>query len=361
MHTLSVVIITFNEEKKIGQCLDSVKDIADEIIVVDSNSTDATEEICRQYDVKFVTQKWLGYSEQKNLADNLATCDLIFSIDADEALSDELKKSIQTLKEIQIADNEVFSMNRLNNFWGRWIKRCGYYPENKVRIWRRGFAQWEGLIHEWLKYESEPKKTLLNGDLLHYSYDSPEAFKKQLFHFAELNAQSYYDPMPAWTAGKVSVTDDPLYSHSTLVTLPDASPVTWLATLGDWAYIESSSGDYLRGFVPLGSLTTGRTFSLQYLPDQNDLPVWYGELTVYPDGSFEYFAVPAQEGSLGNAVVSTLSVFDTVTEEQVVCAAADEDGIFRGSGVLRPGAAGLCFIAYDPAENAIGTRMAAQW
>lgn len=171
----------------------------------------------------------------------------------------------------------------------------------------------------------------------------------------------YFNPMPAWTAGKVSVTDDPLYSHSTLVTLPDASPVTWLATLGDWAYIESSSGDYLRGFVPLGSLTTGRTFSLQYLPDQNDLPVWYGELTVYPDGSFEYFAVPAQEGSLGNAVVSTLSVFDTVTEEQVACAAADEDGIFRGSGVLRPGATGLCFIAFDPAGNAIGTRMAAQW
>lgn len=193
MHTLSVVIITFNEEKKIGQCLDSVKDIADEIIIVDSNSTDATEEICRKYNVKFVTQKWLGYSEQKNLADNLATCDLIFSIDADEALSDELKQSIKTLKESEIADNEVFSMNRLNNFWGRWIKRCGYYPENKVRIWRRGFAQWEGLIHEWLKYESEPKKTLLHGDLLHYSYDSPEAFKKQLFHFAELNAQSYYD------------------------------------------------------------------------------------------------------------------------------------------------------------------------
>lgn len=193
MHTLSAVIITYNEEKKIGQCLDSIKDIADEIIVVDSNSTDATEAICRQHGVRFVTQEWLGYSDQKNLADSLASCDLIFSIDADEALSDALRQSIITLKGQHIADNEVFSMNRLNNFWGRWIKRCGYYPENKVRIWRRGFAQWEGLIHEWLKYEAEAKKILLQGDLLHYSYDSPEAFRKQLFHFAELNAQSYFD------------------------------------------------------------------------------------------------------------------------------------------------------------------------
>ena len=74
MQTLSVVIITFNEEQKIGQCLDSVKDIADEIIVVDSHSTDATEAICDRYGVKFFTQDWLGYSEQKNIADELATC-----------------------------------------------------------------------------------------------------------------------------------------------------------------------------------------------------------------------------------------------------------------------------------------------
>ena len=99
MNTLSVVIITFNEEQKIGQCLDSVKDIADEIIVVDSHSTDATEAICDRYGAKFFTQDWLGYSDQKNLADDLATCDLIFSIDADEALSDELKQSIKALKD----------------------------------------------------------------------------------------------------------------------------------------------------------------------------------------------------------------------------------------------------------------------
>lgn len=193
MNSLSVVIITLNEEQKIAQCLDSVQDIADEIIVVDSHSTDATEAICHQYGVKFFSQDWLGYSDQKNLADDLATCDLIFSIDADEAPSDELKQSIIALKNGEIADNEVFAMNRLNNYCGKWIKRCGLYPETKIRIWRRGFAQWEGRIHEWLNYKSEPKKILLRGDLLHYSWDTPEAFRNQLFHFAELGAQSYYE------------------------------------------------------------------------------------------------------------------------------------------------------------------------
>ena len=194
MNTLSVVIITLNEEQKIARCLDSVVPIADEIIVVDSFSTDATEEICRRYDkLTFVKHAWEGYAAQKNHADSLATCDLIFSIDADEALSDELLQSIDELKTKQIADNEVFSMNRLTNYCGKWIKHCGFYPDNKIRIWRLGFAHWEGLIHEWLVFGNNPQKTLLNGDLLHYSYDSPEAYRKQVFHFAELGAKSYFE------------------------------------------------------------------------------------------------------------------------------------------------------------------------
>lgn len=194
MNTLSVVIITLNEEQKIARCLDSVAPVADEIIVVDSFSTDTTEEICSRYDkLTFVKHSWEGYAAQKNYADSLATCDLIFSIDADEALSDELLQSIVELKTKQVADNEVFSMNRLTNYCGKWIKHCSFYPDNKIRIWRRGFAHWEGLIHEWLVFGNSQQKNLLKGDLLHYSYDSPEAYRKQVFHFAELGAKSYYD------------------------------------------------------------------------------------------------------------------------------------------------------------------------
>ena len=193
MNSISVVIITKNEERNIARCLDSVMPIADEVVVVDSFSEDKTKEICKRYNVRFVTHAWEGYSGSKNYADSLATCDLILSIDGDEALSATLTASIKAMKEREIADNEVFAMHRLNNYCGRWIKGCGLYPDTKIRIWRKGFAQWEGLIHEWLVFEKTPKTTLLKGDLLHYSWETPEAFRQQQFHFAELGAQSYYE------------------------------------------------------------------------------------------------------------------------------------------------------------------------
>lgn len=193
MNKISVILITMNEERNISRCLDSVVPIADEIIVVDSFSTDATEEICSRYNVRFVSHAWEGYTGSKNFADSLASHDLILSIDGDEVLSETLVESIKALKEREIADNEVFAMHRLNNYCGRWIKGCGLYPDTKVRIWRKGFAHWEGLIHEWLVYEQTPKVNLLKGDLLHYSWTTPEGFRKQYFHFAELGAQSYFE------------------------------------------------------------------------------------------------------------------------------------------------------------------------
>lgn len=193
MNKISVVIITMNEALHMERCLQSVMPIADEVVVVDSFSTDATEEICAQYNVRFVSHAWEGYAGSKNYADSLATHDLILSIDGDEALSETLTTSIQALKERELADNEVFSMHRLNNYCGHWIKGCGFYPDTKVRIWRKGFAHWKGRIHEWLVYEQTPKTTLLKGDLLHYSWATPEDFRKQQFHFAELGAQSYFE------------------------------------------------------------------------------------------------------------------------------------------------------------------------
>ena len=112
---ISATIITLNEEDKIRQCLESIKDVADEIVVVDSLSIDNTKSICEEYGVKFIEQKWLGYSEQKNLANKIATYDWILSIDADEVLSDELKKSILEIKNTDTDTDIVFSFNRLNN------------------------------------------------------------------------------------------------------------------------------------------------------------------------------------------------------------------------------------------------------
>lgn len=168
---ISVIIITLNEERNIGRCLESVKDVADEIIVADSFSEDKTEEICSQYNVTFVKQKWLGFAEQKNFANNLAHNDWILSIDADEALSEELKKSVLELKKRDFDEHNVFSLNRLTNYCGKWIHHSGWYPDRRIRLWNRKIGQWNGIIHETICFDQPVVKINIKGDLLHYSYE----------------------------------------------------------------------------------------------------------------------------------------------------------------------------------------------
>ncbi len=183
---LSAVIITFNEEHNIKRCLESLKEVADEIIVVDSNSTDKTEEICRSYGVQFITQSWLGYSRQKNFANNLAQYEYLFSIDADEALSPELTRSLLAFK----ADPRypLYEVKRLTNYCGSWIRHCGWYPDKKIRIWKKGIAEWQGEIHETLATDQNLPVSLLEGDLLHYSYYSLKGHLDQINLFTEIMA-----------------------------------------------------------------------------------------------------------------------------------------------------------------------------
>src|SRR6478672_12171113 len=122
---ISAVIITFNEEKNIGRCLDSLRDVADEILVIDSFSTDKTEEICRSRNVYVIKHAFDGYIEQKNFALTQARYDYVLSLDADECLSDELKQSISEAK--KNPENDGYSMNRQNNFCGKWIYHSGWY------------------------------------------------------------------------------------------------------------------------------------------------------------------------------------------------------------------------------------------
>lgn len=189
---ISAVIITKNEERNIRRCLESVKDVVDEIVVVDSLSTDATEEICRGYNVKFVKQQWLGYSDQKNYANGLASNDWILSIDADEQLSEELKTSINEIKKNDISEDKVFSMNRLTNYCGKWIRHCGWYPDRKIRIWNRNVGSWSGEIHETIVFSAKTNEILLEGDLLHYSFNTAQDYENQMFKFAEMRGRHYF-------------------------------------------------------------------------------------------------------------------------------------------------------------------------
>lgn len=192
MEKLSVVIITFNEEQNIRRCLKSIQGIADEIIVSDSFSTDRTEEICKQFDVKFFQSKWLGYSGQKNAANNLATNNLIFSIDADEALSEKLKEEISRIK-LSAIKTTAFKVNRLTNYCGKWIHYCGWYPDTKLRIWFKNEGKWEGELHEKLVFGREPKTLTLDGDLLHYSYYTLDDHYKQVEKFTNIAAKDYFE------------------------------------------------------------------------------------------------------------------------------------------------------------------------
>ncbi len=190
---ITATIITQNEERNIVRCLDSLQGIADEVVVVDSGSTDKTEELCKKYDVRFEKQPWQGYSEQKNYANGLATNDWILSIDADEALSDELRNSIISLKQTEISDTDVFSVNRLNNYCGHWIHHCGWYPDRKIRLFNRNAKCWTGEIHEILAdTASATAEHLLHGDLLHYSYYSVEDHIRRADKYSTLTAQEAF-------------------------------------------------------------------------------------------------------------------------------------------------------------------------
>ena len=190
---ITAVIITKNEERNIKRCLESVKDVVDEIVIVDSLSTDNTEMICRDYNnVNFVQKEWMGYSDQKNYANSLATHDWILSIDADEELSEGLKNSIAEIRKKEFETCNIFSMNRLTNYCGKWIRHSGWYPDRKIRIWNRNVGHWRGEIHETIEFSEEIKENLLKGDLLHYSPATEQEYENQMFKFAKMRGQHYF-------------------------------------------------------------------------------------------------------------------------------------------------------------------------
>src|SRR5262245_55167933 len=142
MIKISAVIITYNEERNIARCIDSVKPVADEIVVLDCFSTDKTQKISEERGAKFYQQEFLGFARQKNRAVALASYDHVLSLDADEYLSSELTQSILAVKTDWTHDG--YLMNRLSSFEGTWIKTCGWYPDAKLRLWDRRKGSWHG-------------------------------------------------------------------------------------------------------------------------------------------------------------------------------------------------------------------------
>ena len=189
MNKLSVFIITLNEEKNIERCLKSIKSIADEIVVVDSLSTDKTKEICANYNVRFIEQKFLGFIEQKSFAMEKTSYDLVLSIDADEAVDEKLANEILRVKENQSSNGYEF--NRLTNYNGHWVKYCGWYPDVKLRLVSKKQATFVGTNpHDVLQVKGSTLK--LDGELLHYSYDSISSHILQTNKFSSIEAKIHH-------------------------------------------------------------------------------------------------------------------------------------------------------------------------
>ena len=188
MLKISAVVITFNEEKNIKRCLDSLVDVVDEIVVVDSFSTDKTKEICNEIGVKFIEHEFEGHIEQKNWAAEQAKYDFLLSLDADEALSKELQKSIIKIKNNFSADG--YSMNRMTNFCGHWVKYL-WYPDRKLRLWNRKKGSWGGENpHDKLILEPGSIEKKIKGDILHYSYNSVDENISQINKFTNISSQA---------------------------------------------------------------------------------------------------------------------------------------------------------------------------
>lgn len=186
MAKISACIISFNEEKKIEDCLKSLEGVVDEIIVVDSLSTDNTIEIAEKYTSKIFHQKFLGHIEQKNLAVEKAENDWILSLDCDERLSDILRQSILKIKD-EIERAEAYRMSRKTFYIYRWLNHC-WYPDLKTRLFNRNTSYWGGTNpHDHIITKGD-SIIRLEGDIYHYSFDSISDHLKTIDSFTEIGA-----------------------------------------------------------------------------------------------------------------------------------------------------------------------------
>jgi glycosyltransferase involved in cell wall biosynthesis len=190
--TLAVCLITFNEEPNIGRTLESVsvlvKETGGEIVIVDSGSTDHTIDIAKSHGAKLFVEPWKGYAAQKNSAIEKCGGDWTLLLDADEAVSKELALEIQGIVQRKDAGTAGYWIQRKNLFLGRWLRHGGFYPDRKLRLFRRGRGRVEDrLVHETIKVEGP--SGILRGDLLHYAYPTLSGYIEHMNKYSSLGAQ----------------------------------------------------------------------------------------------------------------------------------------------------------------------------
>ncbi len=189
MNRLSACLITWNEEHNLARALDSLRDIADEIIVVDSGSTDRTEAVARAHEAHFFFRSWSNYADQKNFAAAQASHDWILNLDADEQLSSALQTSLLEWKK-RPPEFPVYELSRRTWYLGAWIRHGGWYPDFQRRLYRRDVAQFAGIVHESLRFEGKAGR--LQGDLLHYTIRTFAEHEANVEKYSTLAAQQMF-------------------------------------------------------------------------------------------------------------------------------------------------------------------------
>ncbi|MEP6950901.1 MAG: glycosyltransferase family 2 protein [Ginsengibacter sp.] len=192
MKSLSAVIITWNEEDNIGRCIDSLWHVADEVIVLDSYSSDNTVAIARQKGAIVKQEKFSGYKQQKNKALQLASHDYIISLDADEALSTQLTQSILDAK--KEFNYSAYFMNRYNYYRGRFIKHGLWYPDQKIRLFDRRIARWGGMNpHDKIELAKNETARFLKGDILHFTFNTTQEHIERNERMSGIAATSLFE------------------------------------------------------------------------------------------------------------------------------------------------------------------------
>ncbi len=190
---ISFCLITLDEESNLTRCLNSIKDLADEIVILDSGSTDQTAEIARQFGAHFEHQDWLGYVGQKNKVISLTKNEWIFSIDADEELSPALRDEIQAIEYEGVkAEISGYDMPRCVQYEGSWIRHGDWYPDRLVRLFRRDKGKFAGgKVHERLEIDGEIG--ILEGELYHHSFKDRDDHWRRCEKYARLWAETQFE------------------------------------------------------------------------------------------------------------------------------------------------------------------------
>jgi len=172
-NTLAVVLIVKNEANHLQACLETVKDWVDEIVILDSGSSDNTERVANDYTDKFyINENWPGFGPQRQLAQSYVTADFVLWLDADERITPELRASIETVLSSDEQRNTLYTIPRLSWVFGRYIRHCGWYPDRVARLYPTRLTQYDdALVHEKVIFEAGMKKVDLSGDLIHYTYN----------------------------------------------------------------------------------------------------------------------------------------------------------------------------------------------